>query len=139
MSAPVQLDLLSMLDYDARAATQRAVMLRYLDGKPETYSDRYDFWCLTPGEACPGCGHTFPAGGHDASGDHYMPTGATECTGRRAYREHAQIAYRGYLNGYFSLAAFYHAVAASAPCWTAAERDAWLADPATELLGEVTA
>lgn len=119
MSAPVQLDLLSMLDYDARAATPRAVMLRYLDGKPETYSDRYDFWCLTPGEACPGCGHTFPAGGHDASGDHCMPTGATECTGRRAYLQHAQAAHDALQDGTGTVERFRRAVAAAAPCWTA--------------------
>ena len=119
MSAAVQLDLLSMIDYDPRQDFRRALMLRHLDGKPETYSDRHHFGCLTPGEACPGCGHVFTAGGSDASGDHNMPTGATECTGRRAYLQHAQSAHLALQAGTGTVERFRRAVAAAAPCWTA--------------------
>lgn len=114
MSAPVQLDLLSQLDYDPRHEAQRALMLRYLDGKPETYQDRYDFWCLTPGEACPGCGYVFRAGGHDSSGDHYMTPGRTECEGRIAYRKHAQHAAT-----HGTPADLERAIRAASPCWAA--------------------
>lgn len=121
MSAPVQLDMVAMLDYDPRHEMRRAVMLRYLDGKPETYSDRHHFACLTPGEACPGCGHVFPAGGADVSGDHHMIPGATECTGRRAYLQHAQTAHLALTAGTGTRERWLAAVAAAAPCWTADE------------------
>lgn len=137
MSAPVQLDLLEVLAFDARRAARtghsRALMLRYLDGKPETYSDRHHFGCLTPGEACPGCGHLFRAGGADASGDHHMTPGATECEGRISYREHAQHAYTAHIHRAGSWTSFERAVAAAAPCWTAAERTAWLEHPVKNL------
>lgn len=121
MSAPVQLDLLDVLGYNARQERVRGLMVRYLGGKPETYQDRHDFGCLEAGEACPGCGHVFTAGGVDASGDHHMIPGATECTGRAAYRSHAQRAYDALQDGTGTRYQFDRAVAAAAPCWTATD------------------
>lgn len=139
MSAPVQLDLLSMLDYDPRQDSRRALMLRYLDGKPETYSDRHQFGCLTPGEECPGCGHIFRAGGKDASGDHHMTPGRTECEGRTAYLKHAANAWWRFYMSKGAYSRFEDAVAAAAPCWTKTERAAWLNSPERHLYSEVTA
>ena len=151
MSAPVQLDLMDALGVSMRRedrdAHARALMLRYLDGRPETYSDRYRFGCLTPGEACPGCGHVFPHGGDDSSGDHHMPTSATECTGRRAYRQHAAHYAREFLRWEAlnaddetildAHAALTRAARAAAPCWPADVRTSWIEHP--EQLIEVTA
>lgn len=142
MSAPVQLDLMDELAFEvrreARGAHARTLMLAYLSGRPETYNDRYMFGCLTPGEVCPGCGHVF-TGPDDSSGDHSMPRGATECTGRVAYRKHVQHFAEDYL--YWerlnaddetildAYSALERAVAAAAPCWPADVRASWLAHP----------
>ena len=104
---------------EARIAHSHALMVRYLDGRPDEYSDPHHFGCLIPGEACPGRADVFPAGGSDSSGDHCMPAGATECTGRRAYLQHAQDAHLALTAGTGTRERWLAAVAAAAPCWTA--------------------
>lgn len=121
MSAPVQMDLTEQIEREVRAETRAAhaesLMRKHLaehhGARPDTYADRYRFGCLIPGESCPGCGHRFTRR-DDASGDHHMTPGRTECEGRIAYRKHAQHAAT-----HGTPADLERAIRAAAPCWTA--------------------
>lgn len=90
----------------------------------DTYQARYAANDLTPGEACPACGHVFP-GTHDATRDHGLVTDGM-CVGMELTRRHLALDIQA---GLTNTAAGIRACEQAG--WPAAVIRGWLDQPAT--------